>query len=62
MADKNAATYHGIGEEFQCEACGDTYLSPRAAIMCEMRDTDEANQARKAPKPKGPSAYVRAYD
>lgn len=51
-----------IGETFTCEECGDTYLSPRAAIMCEMRDTAEANAARKAPKPKTPGAYVRAYD
>jgi uncharacterized OB-fold protein len=28
---------------YECSECGSVYLSPRAAIMCEMRDTDEAN-------------------
>lgn len=39
--EKPAATFHGIGEEFECPACGDVFLSPLSAAMCEARDEAE---------------------
>lgn len=51
-----------IGEEFDCAECGDTYLSPRAALLCEDRDLEEGRLARRVPVVKKPNAFVRAYD
>ena len=62
MADKHAATYHGIAEEFPCSTCSEVYLSPRAALLCEDRDQAEEREARREPKAKTPSNIVRAID
>lgn len=60
MADKHEAAYHGISEEFECESCGEAFLSPISAALCADRDEAEAKAARRAPKPKAPSAYIRS--
>ena len=52
----------GISEEFPCAGCGDIYLSPRAALMCEDRDNLEAKAAQRQPKTKRPSNIIRAID
>ena len=62
MSNKTEAAYHGMDEEFMCEVCGDTYLSPISAGLCEIRDEAEAKAARKPPKVKGPAAYIRSID
>lgn len=35
------------GAAFDCEICGDTYPSMRAAWLCEERDIAEAREARR---------------
>ena len=35
------------GAAFDCEICGDTYHSMRAAWLCEERDIAEAREARR---------------
>lgn len=34
-------------QAFDCEICGDTYTSMRAAWLCEERDIAEAKEARR---------------
>lgn len=62
MADKHAATYHGIAEEFPCSTCSEVYLSPRAALMCEDRDQAEEREARREPKRDRPKVIIRGID
>lgn len=60
MSDKVAAAYHGISEEFECFACGEVFLSPISAALCEDRDLLEARQAQREPRIKKPSAFIRS--
>lgn len=59
--EKPAATFHGIGEEHECWSCGEVYLSPRAAMLCEERDLAEERDARRPPRHRDTN-IIRAYD
>lgn len=45
LRDVARATRTDIG--YECETCGDTYPSMRAAWLCEERDIAEAREARR---------------
>ena len=47
--------------DYPCDQCGDTFPSPKAAMLCGDRDLDEARDARREPRTRD-NGIIRSYD